>query len=140
VIFPKNAFAECVLIPESLKKINAKCKRQTHISAFSAHYLSCSIINVPLVRLYVPARLHRRIDDIAAVIRGPIAAQSAFRLDKFEQAVGLKPVHPSPGESADSFNWPAPEMKRFIDNRALSVRRQLDGKSKGMILKFPEEK
>lgn len=42
--------------------------------------------------LYVPERLHRGSDETAAVIRGPIAAQSAFRLDKFEQAVGMKPV------------------------------------------------
>ena len=85
-------------------------------------------------------RLHRRINEIAAVIRDPIAAQSAFRLDKFEQAVGLKPVHPSPGERPYGFNHPAHEIKRFIDKRAQSVRRQLDGKSKGMILKYPEQK
>jgi len=41
-------------------------------------------------------RLHRRIDEIATVILDPIAAQSAFRLDKFEQAVGMKPVDLSP--------------------------------------------
>jgi len=44
-----------------------------------------------VARLYVPDRLHRRIDEIAAVIRDPIAAQSALRLDKFEQEVGWKP-------------------------------------------------
>src|SRR5580765_7188464 len=84
-----------------------------------------------LSRLYVPERLHRRIDEIAAVIRDPIAAQSAFRLDKFEQEVGWKPVHPSPGERPYGFNRSAHEIKRFIDKRAESVRRQLDGKSKG---------
>ena len=91
-------------------------------------------------RLYVPDRLHRRVDEIAAVIRDPIAAQSAFRLNKFEQEVGWKPVHPSPGEWPDTFNRPAHEMKRFIDKRAESVRRQLDGKSRGMILRYPKEK
>jgi hypothetical protein len=84
-------------------------------------------------------RLHRRIDEIAAVIREPIATQSELRLDKFEQEVGWKPVHRSPGELRGSFNRPAHEMKRFIDKRAESVRRQLDGKSKGMILKYPKE-
>jgi RNA polymerase sigma factor (sigma-70 family) len=94
-----------------------------------------------IARLYVPDRLHRRIDEIAAAIRDPIAAQSAFRLDKFEQAVGWKPVHPSPGERPnDNFNRPAHELKRFIAQRAESVRRQLDGKPKGMILKYPKEK
>ena len=93
-----------------------------------------------LARLYVPDRLHRRIDEIAAVIRDPIAAQSALRLDKFEQELGWKPVHPSRGEWRDSFNRAAHELKRFIDQRAESVRRQLDGKSEGIILKYPEEK
>jgi spore coat protein CotH len=93
-----------------------------------------------LSRLYVPDRLHRRIDEIAAVIRDPIAAQSALRLDKFEQEVGWKPVHPSPGEWRNTFNRPAHELKRFIDKRAESVRRQLDEKSRGMILKYPKEK
>jgi RNA polymerase sigma factor (sigma-70 family) len=93
-----------------------------------------------LSRLYVPERLHRRIDEIAAIIRDPIAAQSAFSLDKFEQAVGLKPVHRSPGEIPNTFNRPAHDLKRFIDQRAESVRRQLDGKSKGLILKYPEKK
>jgi RNA polymerase sigma factor (sigma-70 family) len=93
-----------------------------------------------VARLYVPERLHRRIDEIAAAIREPIAAQSAFRLDKFEQEVGWKPVHPSPGEIDNTFNRPAHEYKRFIEKRAASVRRQLEGKSKGMILKYPETK
>jgi hypothetical protein len=93
-----------------------------------------------LARLFVPDRLHRRIDEIAAVIRDPIAAQSALRLDKFEQTVGWKPVHRSPGEVRGTFNRPAHDMKRFINERAESVRRQLDGKSKGMILKYPEKK
>jgi len=64
-----------------------------------------------VARLYVPDRLHRRIDAIAAVIRDPIAAQSALRLHKFEQAVGWKPVHPSPGDWSNTFNSPAHELK-----------------------------
>ena len=90
-----------------------------------------------IARLYVPNRLHRRIDEIAAVIRDPIAAQSALRLHKFEQAVGSKPIDPSP-ERAGRFNPPAHELKRFIAKRAESVRRQLDGNSNGMLLKYPE--
>jgi hypothetical protein len=68
-----------------------------------------------LSRLYVPDRLHRRIDEIAAVIREPIAAQSAFRLDKFEQAVGWKPVHPSPGE------WSNPSTVQPMSSSASST-------------------
>jgi spore coat protein CotH len=93
-----------------------------------------------LARLFVPDRLHRRIDEMAAVLRDPIAAESAFRLNKFEQAVGLKPVRPSPGESKYGVNHPAHELKRFVEARAQSVRQQLDGKSAGMILKYPAER
>lgn len=117
----KNRFIERVMAVEEFRRIY-----RSHLEDF-------------LVRLYVPDRLHRRIDEIAAVIRDPIAAQSAFRLDMFEQAVGLKPVHPGP-EVPYGPNYPGVhELKRFIDQRAESVRRQLDGKSKGMILKYPNE-
>jgi RNA polymerase sigma factor (sigma-70 family) len=118
----ENRFIERVMAVEEFRRIY-----RSHLEDF-------------LARLYVPDRLQRRIDEIAGVIRDPIAAQSAFRLDKFEQAVGLKPVHPSPGESPNSFNHPAHELKRFIDDRAGSVRRQLSGKSTGLILKYPKEK
>jgi DNA-directed RNA polymerase specialized sigma24 family protein len=117
----ENRFLERVMAVEEFRRIY-----RAHLEDF-------------ISRLYVPDRLHRRIDEIAAVIRDPIAAQSALRLDKFEQEVGWKPVHRSPGELRDSFNRPAHEMKRFIVKRAESVRRQLDGKSKGMILKYPEK-
>src|ERR1051325_5297221 len=117
----ENRFIERVMAIEEFRRIY-----RTHLEDF-------------LARLYVPDRLHQRIDEIAAVIRDPIAAQSAFRLDKFEQAVGLKPLHPSRGERHYTFNRPAHELKRFINQRAASLRRQLDGKSKGMILKYPEK-
>ena len=90
-----------------------------------------------LTRLFVPHRLHQRIDQIAAVLRDPIAAESAFSLNKFEQAVGMKPLRPSPGETRYGLNHPAHELKRFIEARAKSVRSQLDGKSAGMILHYP---
>jgi RNA polymerase sigma factor (sigma-70 family) len=117
----ENRFIERVMAVEEFRRIY-----RSHLEDFVA-------------RLYVPERLRRRIDEIAGVIRDPIAAQSAFRLDKFDQAVGLKPVHSSPGERPYGFNRPAYEIKRFIDKRAESVRRQLDGKSRGMILKYPKE-
>jgi RNA polymerase sigma factor (sigma-70 family) len=118
----ENRFIERVMAAEEFRRIY-----RSHLEDF-------------LARLYVPDRLHRRIDEIAAVIRDPIAAQSAFRLNRFEQAVGLKPVRPSSGERPFGPNHPGVhEMKRFIDQRAESVRRQLDGKSSGMILKYPEK-
>jgi hypothetical protein len=88
-----------------------------------------------LTRLFVPHRLHRRVDEMAAILRDPIAAESAFRLKKFEQAVGINPVEASPGETPNGVNHPAHQIKRFVEARAKSVRQQLDGKSAGIILK-----
>jgi len=88
-----------------------------------------------LARLFVPSRLHQRIDAVARVIRSPIAAESDFRLGKFEQAVSDKRREHSSGGNPQSADRPAHQLKRFIEARAISVRQQLDGKSNGMILK-----
>ena len=93
-----------------------------------------------LARLFMPERLHRRVDEMAALIREPVAAESAFKLHKFEQSVGMKPIALSPGENKFGINRPAHDLKGFIERRARSVREQLDGKSKGIILKTPSER
>jgi hypothetical protein len=93
-----------------------------------------------LANVFVPDRLQRRIDKLAAVLHEPIGAESSFRLNKFEQSVGMQPVQSSPDEAAFGPNRPAYELKRFIQGRAKSVRRQLDGQSRGMILRTPAEK
>jgi DNA-directed RNA polymerase specialized sigma24 family protein len=111
----QNRFLERVMAVEEFRRIY-----RAHLEDFST-------------RLFVPGRLHQRIDEIAAVIRSPIAAESDFRLDKFEQAVGTRPVKPARGDSMGA-DRPAHQLKRFIEERAISVRQQLDGKSKGMIL------
>ncbi|HWN95501.1 MAG TPA: CotH kinase family protein [Methylomirabilota bacterium] len=85
-------------------------------------------------RLFVPDRLNQRIDEMSALLRSPVAAESDFRLNKFEQAVGIKPLSSSRGKPQGG-DRPAHQLKRFIEKRAISVRQQLDGKSKGMILK-----
>ena len=89
-----------------------------------------------LARLYVPERLNRRIDAIAAAIREPIAAESAYRLDKLDQMVGLKPV--GRVKWWDVIDFPAYDLKQFIAGRAQSVRSQLAGESQGLILKYPK--
>ena len=98
-----------------------------------------------LARLYVPERLNQRIDAIAAAIRDPIAAESPYRLDKFEQTVGLKPIAPARGWQT-GINYPVPfhdfipanDLKEFIAGRARSVRSQLAGESQGILLKHPK--
>jgi len=118
----KNRFIERVLAVEAFRGIY-----RAHMEDF-------------LARLFVPKRLHQRIDEMAAVIRDPIAAESRFKLDKFEQSVGMKPITPSPEETKYGINHPAHDLKHFIEARAKSVRQQLDGKSDGVILKMPAEK
>jgi spore coat protein CotH len=98
----RNRFLERVMAVEEFRQIY-----RAHLEDFSA-------------RLFVPERLKQRIDEIAQVIREPIAAESDFRLDKFEQAVGNKKAQPS--QDRGSANRPVHQLKRFIDNRAVSVR------------------
>ena len=87
-----------------------------------------------LARLFVSNRLNSRIDEVARAIRGPIAAESDFRLGKFEQAVSDQRRKPLPDENDQGANRPAHQLKHFIEARARSVREQLDGKSKGIVL------
>jgi RNA polymerase sigma factor (sigma-70 family) len=114
----ENRFLERVMAVEEFRGIY-----RTHLEDF-------------LARLYVPERLNQRIDAIAAAIRGPIAAESAYRLDKFEQAIGLKPV--APAKWWDVLDFPTDDLKQFIAGRARSVRSQLAGESEGIILKHPK--
>lgn len=85
-------------------------------------------------QLFVPGRLNRRVDELAAIIRGPVAAESDFRLRKFEDSLADRRLELSEGGEATGANRPAHQIKWFIEQRAKSVRRQLDGKSKGVIL------
>ena len=123
----ENRFLERVMAVEEFRRIY-----RTHLQAF-------------LARLYVPERLNQRIDAIAAAIRDPIAAESPYRLDKFEQTVGLKPIAPVRGWQL-GINYPVPfrdfipanDLKQFIAGRAQSVRSQLAGESQGILLKHPK--
>ena len=114
----ENRFLERVMVVEEFRRIY-----RAHLEDFMA-------------RLYVPERLNRRIDTIAAAIREPIAAESPYRLDKFDQAVGLKPV--APWKWWDVLDFPASDLKQFIAGRARSVRSQLAGESQGILLKHPK--
>ncbi len=91
-------------------------------------------------RLFVPSRLSERIDAVAQFIRSPIAAESEFRLQKFEQAVSGQRAEDSSDGTAQGANRPAHQLKRFIERRALSVREQLDGKSQGVVLRRTAQK
>ena len=112
----RHRFLERVMAVEEFREIYRQ-----HLEDFST-------------RLLVPDRLFQRIDQIAAVIREPVAAESAFRLEKFDQALSREKVERPPGGNPHGVNRPVHQIKRFIENRARSVRQQLDGKSQGIIL------
>jgi spore coat protein H len=86
-----------------------------------------------LATAFRPERLYARIDEIAPVIRDAIAAESTFRLRLFDQAISTSWL-PGPRDGGEGLDRPAHQIKRFIVNRAKSVRAQLDGRSKGLIL------
>ncbi len=112
----QNRFLERIMAVEEFRRIY-----RAHLEDFCA-------------RLLVPERLYRRIDEMAALIRGPVAAESDFRLAKFDQAVSDKPAPKPSGRDSQGANRPVHQLKRFIKNRAAAVRQQLDGKSNGIIL------
>jgi hypothetical protein len=90
-----------------------------------------------LARLFIPERLFRRMDDLARLIRPAVAAESAFRLERFERAVTDQWQDPPERGGLQWANYPVHQMKRFIQKRAHFVRQQLDGKSRGMTLQRP---
>jgi DNA-directed RNA polymerase specialized sigma24 family protein len=88
-----------------------------------------------MTRLFVPDRLKRRFDELAQLVREPVAAESEFRLRKFEDALSDKAREGAPGKKGQGANRPAHQLKRFVDRRAVAVREQLDGRSNGVILR-----
>ena len=89
-----------------------------------------------LATVFQPERLFRRIDELAAVLRGPTAAESDYRLRRFDQAVSGQWLTGDQDRARQSPRRPPHQIKRFITNRAASVRAQLDGASEGVILYF----
>jgi spore coat protein H len=83
---------------------------------------------------FVPERLRRRLDELAAVVRPFIAEESSKRLAQFDLAVSDRFTDgPRDGNPFDS-NRPVFQLKRFFAARATSVREQLEGKSDGVVL------
>jgi spore coat protein H len=80
-------------------------------------------------------KLNREIDELAEIIRPAVAAESDFRLKRFEIAISTNwiagPRNPQAMNQAEGPRAPAHQMKRFIRARIQSVREQLDGKHDG---------
>jgi hypothetical protein len=80
-----------------------------------------------LEHLFTKERLFAQIDELAATIRPAVAAESNYRLKRFDVAVSDDSSGNPPGESIH-------QIKRFIENRIISVRAQLKGESDGVQL------
>ncbi len=79
-------------------------------------------------------RLWNRMDELAAVIREPIRAESEFRLARFETAVATDWPDVRPNRRMIGPKRPAHAVKRFIQNRVRSVRAQLNGNQVGVVI------
>jgi spore coat protein CotH len=87
-----------------------------------------------LATMFVPERLNRRLEELAAVVRLFIAEESTNRLAKFEIAVADKWSEGLRDGNRFDPNHPVFQLKRFFGARAESVRRQLEGKAAGVEL------
>jgi DNA-directed RNA polymerase specialized sigma24 family protein len=83
-------------------------------------------------------RLYPEIDQLAALLRPAVAAESEFRLKRFDQSVSTNWLSgPRDGPEPEGPKAPVHQIKRFIVNRIKSVREQLDGKSEGIVVGRP---
>ncbi|HVK59766.1 MAG TPA: CotH kinase family protein [Candidatus Kapabacteria bacterium] len=108
-------------------------KRTMKVPAFRELYKKK--LEDALETIFTKERLYSQIDQLAAAIRPAVAAESDFRLRRFDQAVSdewLKGPRDNRIEGPDA---PPHQIKRFIEARIKSVRAQLKGESEGIQLK-----
>ena len=79
-------------------------------------------------------RLYHRIDLIGAIIRPAVAAESDFRLKRFDIAISTNWLTGPRDGAPEGPRAPVHQIKRFIAGREQSVRDQLEGKTEGDIL------
>jgi DNA-directed RNA polymerase specialized sigma24 family protein len=108
-------------------------ERVMKVEAFRQVYRKT--IENALANYFTKERLFPEIDRLAALIRPAVAAESDFRLKRFDQAISDQWL-PGPRENGNAEGPKAPphQIKRFVTNRIVSVREQLDGKSEGARL------
>lgn len=116
-----NHFLERVLKVEAFKKVYRKKLEEALAGPFTKE------------------NMYREIDALAAVLRPAIAAESSFRLERFETAISTNWVAGDRNGHDQSHmegpRAPIHQIKRFVEARVQSVRDQLDGKSEGVRLR-----
>ncbi len=113
-------------------------------SSYENHFLD-RVLKVPAFRviyrrqleraleqIFTVERLYPRIDQVAALIRPAVTAESDFRLARFDQAVSTNWLSGPRDGQAEGPKAPVHQIKRFVANRVQSVREQLDDKSNGV--------
>ena len=80
-----------------------------------------------------PDRLARQVDELAAVVRGPVKEESAERLAELDRAAAGERITTYIGPMFMGGQLVKP-IKSFAQARAQSVSDQLDGKSQGEVL------
>ena len=103
------------------------------VPEFERRYLQS--LETLLATVFIPERLHRRVDELAALLRPVVAEESPRKFARFEQAVSMTSLA-EPGAEGREFgrNRRPHPLKWFITERARSVREQLAGTSEGVIL------
>jgi hypothetical protein len=87
-----------------------------------------------LASLFTVERLDSQVDELAALLRPAVAAESDFRLHRFDLAVSTNWLSGPRDGAPEGPKAPVHQIKRFIANRVQSVRDQLDDKAKGVVL------
>lgn len=82
--------------------------------------------------IFKPERIRAQVDEIAAAIRPAVEAESREKLAKFDAALAGTSIKPASGWFAPK---PVKSIKGFVDVRTPEVLAQLQGKSKGEVVK-----
>ncbi len=108
-------------------------ERWLSVPAFRERYLAT--LGQLLDSVFQPRRLHRRVEELAALVRPLVAEESARKSARFEVAVTAERLDPATDDGRGFGRRRVPHpLKWFITERARSVRDQLSGQSEGVIL------
>ena len=92
-------------------------------------------LETALEQHFTEQRLSAEVDRLASMLRPAVAAESSFRLRRFEKAVSDTWDSSSRDGTPEGPRSPVRPIKQFIKNRIESVRAQLEGKSEGLVLR-----
>jgi hypothetical protein len=111
---------------------NRFLERVLKVEAFRTVYRR--VLERAMTELFTVDRLYAQVDQLAAMIRSAVAAESDFRFRRFEVAISTNWLSGPRDGIPEGPKAPVHQIKRFIANRAKSVRDQLDGKAEGVVL------